>query len=474
MARSHLSGSMEFTIQRNKNTRFLRDSLSDVAQKKVDWLLLEGSSRSGKTWGILFFLISLALDPSSLGKKKVIIRGFRQNATTTRGTIVADFLDIMQNEISYEQGDKKFSLFDSVGSWNKTTQTYTFNNGSVIEFSGSDNPQKLQGAKQDIAWLNECMEITPDAKAQIEMRTTTLKIADWNPSLTAHWVFNILAKNDGSARYCHSTYKDNKNDDTGESNLTASIIRTIESYDPSKPENVQAGTADAFKWAVYGEGRRGAREGQVFPRIHWDIIDDKLFPDKSVCQRHGYGGDFGFSQDPTAFIDCRFHNNALYVREMVYERGLLIGDNLEDNSIPSLQQRLKWYEQFEQEHYQFNRLSQQIWDCADPRSIQFLRTIGFNASPCVKGKDSISYGISLMKSYRIYICRSSQNIQREFENYCYKKNPDGTFSDVPEDANNHAIDAIRYWTMHALKPTNVIGQVQRPMRRSRNNFYDTW
>ena len=464
---------MDYKIQKNKNTSFLKESLPFIQSGKVDWLLLEGSSRSAKTWAIIFFLISLALDPEILGKKSILIRCFRQNATTTRGTIVADFLHIMKNEISYEDDGKQFSLFDSAGTWNKTTQSYSFKNGSVIEFSGSDSPQKIQGAKQDIAWLNEAMEITPDAKAQIEMRTTILKIADWNPSLTKHWAFDLLEKTDGTVRYCHSTYKDNRDLDTGKTNLEPAIIRTIESYDPSKPENVAAGTADPFKWDVYGLGRRGARQGQVFPRIHWDIIDDSLFPDKSVCLRHGYGGDFGFSQDPTAFIDCRFHNDAIYVRQLIYERGLIIGENLEDPAIPSIQSRLKWYEAPEQVRFQFARLTQQVWDCARPDSIAFLRALGFNAVPCDKGKDSISYGISLMKSYRIYICRSSQETQIEFENYCYKKNPDGSYSDEPEDANNHAIDAIRYWVMRNLRPHNIIAR-NLQSRRIKKNFYDSW
>ena len=128
----------------------------------------------------------------------------------------------------------------------------------------------------------------------------------------------------------------------------------------------------------------------------------------------------------------------------------------------------------EQERFQFSRLTQQVWDSARPDSIAFLRAVGFNAVPCDKGKDSIAYGIALMKSYRIYICRSSQEIQGEFENYCYKKNPDGSFSDDPEDANNHAIDAIRYWVMKNLRPRNIIARNSPHPPRQRNNFYEAW
>ena len=465
---------MDFNIQKNKNTVFLNESLPFVQSGDVDWLLLEGSSRSAKTWGILLFLISLALDPQKVGRNRLTIRAFRQDATTTAVSIVADFVEIMDNLFSYEDSGKKYSLFYAAGVWNKTLKTYTFSNGSTFSFHGASDAQKIQGGKQDIAWLNECMEIMPDSATQISMRTTLFKIADWNPSLTSHWVFKLIGR--PNVRYCHSTYKDNCDLATGKSNLTPQIIRDIESLDPSNPENVVSGTADPFKWAVYGEGRRGAREGQVFPRIHWDVIDAALFPDKSACQKHGYGGDFGFSQDPTTLVDCRFHNDALYVRKLVYERGLLIGKNLQDSEIPSLQKRLEWYEEPEQQIYQFNRLEKQVWDNSDPRSIAFLRALGYNASGCVKGADSIRYGIALMKSYRIFICRSSLEIQQEFENYCYKKNPDGTFSDEPEDANNHAIDAIRYWVLDALKPRNVIGisphRGGRAARRGLTNFYD--
>lgn len=458
----------EFNVQSNKNSDFLLDSLDAIREGKVDWLMLEGSSRSGKTWAILFFLISLALDPSAVNRKRLVIRCFRHNATTNAKTIVADFLHIMQNEISYEESGKFYSLFNSVGKWNKSTKTYAFFNGSTISFEGADDPQKLQGAKQDIAWFNEAMEIIPDSMAQISMRTTLLKIADWNPSLTSHWAFQIIERNIG-VRYCHSTYKDNFDRKTGKSNIEPAIVSEIEALDPSKPENIRAGTADPYKWDVYGLGKRGAREGQVFPRIHWDVIDDKDFPPQAVCQRYGYGGDFGFSQDPTAFIDCRFHNDALYVKQLVYEQNLFIGKNSQDPLIPSLELRLEELER--DPKFSFNRLSKQVWDCSDPRSIEVLRALGYNAHPCVKGADSVLYGINLMKQYRIFICRSSQKVQIEFENYCWKKRPDGTFSDIPEDANNHAIDAIRYWVMDALKPRRTdIGNGRR--RQPARSLFD--
>lgn len=45
---------------------------------------------------------------------------------------------------------------------------------------------------------------------------------------------------------------------------------------------------------------------------------------------------------------------------------------------------------------------------------------------------------------RLYVAPGCLNTIREFGLYRRKKNPDGTFSETPEDKNNHAMDALRY------------------------------
>ncbi len=45
---------------------------------------------------------------------------------------------------------------------------------------------------------------------------------------------------------------------------------------------------------------------------------------------------------------------------------------------------------------------------------------------------------------RLHVSPKCINVIREFGLYRRKKNPDGTFSEEPEDKNNHAMDALRY------------------------------
>lgn len=452
-------------IKPNKNSLFLWNTVLPAAVKDgslLRWVILEGSSRSGKTWSIIQFLIGICLNPSLMRQNSVIVRCYRNDATTTQGTVVDDFIEIMSKVFGgYDANGKWVSLFDSAGKWNSTLKKYTFDNGSTFQFLGANDAQKLQGKKATISWLNEAMEITDAARMQIDARTEQFSICDFNPSETAHWIFSKVMKNPDWHLYCHSTYKDNRE------NLSAKQIYTIECTEPT-PENIRNGTANARFWDVYGLGKRGQREGQVFPRIHWDVIDDADFPHISVCQRHGYGMDFGFSQDPATCIECAFSRDSIFVREVFYETGLLIGRNSEDPNIPSIQGRL--------DDAGVSKLTPIFCDSAYPQEIAFLKACGYNAQACRKGAGSINAGLNLLKEFRIYVVRSANDIQTELENYAYTQKPDGTFTDVPEDRYNHAIDAMRYWGERNLCPRalNVGKNGNRRAIRPANSNFEDW
>jgi phage terminase large subunit len=88
-------------------------------------------------------------------------------------------------------------------------------------------------------------------------------------------------------------------------------------------------------------------------------------------------------------------------------------------------------------------LTDEIWcDSASPQNIEDLRRNKINAKP-VK-KDSILHGIQLVKSHRVFIHKDSKNLLDELQEYRFKTDKDGNILDVPEDKNNHCIDALRY------------------------------
>lgn len=401
----------EVEIEVTSNFEFL-DNLPDGK----DTAVLEGSTRSTKTYSIeQFCIIRWCIE-----KPGVTVRCFRHDSTTHNKTTIKDFKEIMMI----------MDLWDE-GSWNGTEKEFKFNNGSLFAFAATSDQQKLHGLKQDVAWLNEVMEIDSDAYAQIAFRTTQLTIMDFNPSFNHHWVFSEIIPADNCA-YKHSTYKDNPF-------LTEKQVAEIEKYEPTE-FNIRRGTADAWKWDVYGLGKRGKIEGAVFNLF--EVTD--YFPDKTMCQRWGMGMDFGFSLDPTTLIECALWQDALYIREWIYETGLITTQNVTRPGEPSIEGHLK--------ELQISKDVKIYADCAAPQQIADLQISGFNVIPCVKGAGSILQGIDLMKQRKIFIHRKSSNLQLEFEHYRWKKRAsDGDFKREPEDKWNHAIDAVRYWSMAELQ-----------------------
>lgn len=375
--------------------------------------------RSTKTWGWIEYCINLGAQMDGL-----IMTAFRADAATHEKAAIRDFKQIIVQPDYVE-------LWKS-GAWNATAKTFRFPSGSVLEFAGTNDPGKLHGPERDIAILNEAMEISYDAYRQIAGRTRLLTILDWNPSLNHHWVFDkILTRDD--VLYIHSTYKDNPY-------LSKKQIDEIERTDPNKIENVRQGTADKWFWEVYGLGKRGRREGCIFDM--WDVTD--FWPDRYLCQRWGYGLDYGFSQDPTALIECALYQDELYLRELIYQKELIAQENPLEPQIPSIEGRMR--------ALGIPKDVRIHADNARPEINRALQFSGYKIVPTIKTKDTIVAGIDRIKSQPVKVHRSSQNLQGEMESYSWAKNSKGQWLDVPEDDNNHGIDGVRYWALAELQP----------------------
>lgn len=161
---------------------------------------------------------------------------------------------------------------------------------------------------------------------------------------------------------------------------------------------------------------------------NWRV--DELQPHERAIW-HG-GVDFGFAQDPTfALRCCLIGERTLYIDHEACEIGvptealpLLIG------RVPDLH---KW---------------PSTADSARPETIDYLRRHGFKRMRgAKKGKGSVEDGISFLQGMDIVVHPRCVNLQREFASYAYKTDKrTGLILPVPEDANNHGIDALRYAT----------------------------
>lgn len=86
-----------------------------------------------------------------------------------------------------------------------------------------------------------------------------------------------------------------------------------------------------------------------------------------------------------------------------------------------------------------------IADSAEQKSIEEIKRGGIiKIKPAVKGPDSIRYGIQKLLNYHIIVHPSCEGIITEFENYAWKKDKSGEYTNEPIDSFNHYCDALRY------------------------------
>jgi phage terminase large subunit len=181
-------------------------------------------------------------------------------------------------------------------------------------------------------------------------------------------------------------------------------------------------------WRVYGLGEIGQVQGTIF--TNWHQIDNVPQEAKYI----GIGLDFGYSNDPTAIVMVYKWNNEFILDEIAYQK------ELSNKAIADI---LKPYGGLV------------VCDSAEPKSIADLRSYGINATPCVKGKDSIINGIQKIQALdRIHITKRSTNLIKEFRGYVWKTDRNGVALNEPIDFLNHGIDSSRYLLSHVIVSPN--------------------
>jgi phage terminase large subunit len=83
-------------------------------------------------------------------------------------------------------------------------------------------------------------------------------------------------------------------------------------------------------------------------------------------------------------------------------------------------------------------------DCAEPKSIDELHSMGLRIKGAKKGKDSVNNGIQWIQDFEIIVHPRCVNFLTEISQYQWKKDKFGKALNVPEDDNNHLMDAMRY------------------------------
>lgn len=352
-----------------------------------------GGTRSTKTYSALQFLVFLAV---GLACKKIISVVSETLPHLKKGAI-RDFERILQDEHIISG-----SLRDDAR-WNATDCFFTFASGTIIEFFSADAPGKVHGPSRDILFINEGQNIRWETANQLMIRTREFVIVDYNPT-HEFWAHTELAP-DPRFKQIVSTYKDNRF-------LTQAQI-----------EDIEKGKKNANWWRVYGLGLTGQLEGVIY---QFEQID--RMPDSPGLVRIG-GLDYGFTNSKTAGVDilADVRRKKLYLDEMFYGSGMHNFDiiaSLNAHGFPKKGPRL-------------------YADCAEPKANSEIKLAGFNVWPSDKGKE-ITFQISFIQGWEIYVTKTSTNIIHEFRNYLWDTDRDGNRLNHPIKDYDHAMDAFRY------------------------------
>ncbi|RDC59774.1 hypothetical protein HME9302_00969 [Alteripontixanthobacter maritimus] len=309
-------------------------------------------------------------------------------------------------------------------------------NGTEFIFRGlRHNTASIKSlAKIDLTIVEEAEDVPEESWLALE--ATVFRQADselwaiWNPRLDGSPVDKRFRKNPPSnAIVTKVNYNDNPFFPKGLETLRQ---REQERLDPATYAHIWDGEylTNSDAQVLHGKVRVQSFE----PELHWD--------------GPYYGGDFGFSQDPTAAVEVWIGGDEIYVRREAGRVGLELDDTAKfvRGKIPGFDKEVS------------------RWDNSRPESISHLKRHGLpRVTSCEKWPGSVEDGIAYLRTFRaIVVHPDCAAVQSEARLYSYKVDRltgDVTTSIV--DAHNHYIDAIRY----AVGP--MIRQRQKPKSLTR-------
>jgi len=319
-----------------------------------------------------------------LQNKGKVVSIIRKTFPALRATVLRDFTEILKDLGMYSQE-----------AHNKSEQIYTFANGSMVEFFSVDDEQKIRGRKRDIAWCNEANELYFDDFTQLNMRTETKLIFDYNPSDNSSWLYELPAEDTIMIR---STYKDNPF-------LPQSIKNQIEDLKRT----------DEALYQIYALGQKAVSKSNIYS--NWTFMTHR--PARFV--NYVYGLDFGYNH-PTALMRVYWHERDIFIEPVIYESYLTTTMLIEKMAQLKIEKEVTI-----------------LADYSRPEIIAEMVNSGYDV---INANKVVKRGIDYIKTFGVF-CQDSKEIKREYDNYKWKKIGDN-ITDEPVKLFDDGMDAIRY------------------------------
>lgn len=292
-------------------------------------------------------------------------------------------------------------------------------NGSDFIFKGlHHNEQSVKSIEGiDIAWVEEAQTISRES---IEVLTPTVR----KPGSKLIYTYNRLLEDDPVHQRLvmegrPNTLVINVNYDIAlKYNMMPDVIRLEMEDDKERRPSLYK-----HKWL----GEPNSLERKIYR--DWVFIDE--IPEEARLERRGL--DYGYSNDPSAIVSIYKWNGAFIIDEVAYAKGLSnkrLADILLNQPDPQCIV---------------------VPDSAEPKSNDELMAYGLSVLPANKGRGSVSHGIQVVQSQRIFVTKRSTNVIREYRSYLWEQDKDGKILNEPEHQFSHSMDAIRY----AMETLNI-------------------
>ena len=301
--------------------------------------------------------------------------------------------------------------------------------GQKIYFRGLDDPFKITSITVEQGylcwlWFEEAYEIDSESDfATIDesirgavpeplFKQVTLTFNPWSET---HWL--------------KKKFFDTPNDDVLAMTTNYTCNEWLQDDDRRLFETMKQNNPRRYR--VAGLGDWGVAEGLIFD--NWCVeafsVEELLHGEDAWKYRCVYGLDYGYSNDPTAFVAAAVNqeDKVLYIFDEHYQTRMV-------NSDIAAMIKAKGYAK--------ERIRA---DSAEPKSNEELRRAGVSRiQPADKGADSILHGIAVLQEYRMVVHPVCKAAIAELSSYAWKTDHTGAGINKPEDKNNHLMDALRY------------------------------
>ena len=355
------------------------------------YIITQGGMSAGKTYAIMMLLIGYA---QSNPEKIITVVG--EDYPHLKGGAIRDFLSIMKTADIME-----------AEAWNLSSLTYTFSNGSLIEFKSIDK-MGAHGPRRDVLFVNEANAMSYETFDQLASRTRRKVLIDYNPSAEFWAHTELLKRHADDSEFMILTYKDNEA-------LSERERLNIESHAPKNGEKA------SNWWVVYGLGQVGSLEGNIYDG--WSKATAEMYNDARLLR---YGLDFGFSNDESALVSIwQRPDDSLIAKQELYKTGMLGSEYCATFRNLAIDASILI-----------------VADSARPEIIAEIKRGGFRIVGADKNAGSVLRGIDRVKQHRIYY--DGKDLEREYLSYAWRKKRTGGILDEPMDGNDHAMDALRY------------------------------